>query len=1056
MVKIILRLIFVIIFLSLSSNIIFSKEISIFKPTIEFEDGLAFANEELSNLIGRNNYFINEVDGIEIDANEYIWDEYTMFSSNNSHGKNKYVSSLEEYLEISNYQYEFLGINGFGDSVPNPYYPPDEFVEREIVTKWTWISDVERREYISYNSYDYKQALSPSEQHELTTKILDALEEKFSPYFNREAADALPDSTWLSRAGIVIPPTRVSRGMVRFWHDVNGVIWYTNVIIDPLYNFTPEFSIASPEGDCTDETLVISGDEVTITLQNHTDIGDTDVTEYVKWYRDGETLPFHETYTPMTAEEIKNQTIQIDLSDSETFQLVVKVRDNPEVKVCEHDVTIHKDVPVPMTVPMPTGQLIVASNTPGNEIYDVARGIPTGEEIYTSIRVGSYIAEYATTVKTGGRNVRITFTGTYEDGTPVNVVKTVRRTYSYVDIAYFYVYKVNEVVVTSEVLPGGGVRLSPSGIYDISAGHTNGSASAPSNRTITVTSVPLDYDFASRARREAGSYSTSDGTVELNGLSYEVGSTIPEPELTQDGLFYKEDITIPHNVLNRTNISTTAEVKYEPVYLYNKPADIDDVIVDYISGNTITVHTPVVCYPSVESNINDVQLINPNLSMVQLTIEGDFTIHFPTEGSHRNMPGYGDRDYASTTKKRQVLFQFDVFRGVEASGTFLPSNTWIDIDQDETTFYIPPWVHEYDRVNVGFRSIAKNIGDENAPYATGYNGSIETYKAIAQIPVQISSKIYGFRVTGSTDPFWIDHFSLSANDFLAGSRSFDGQLLADILTLPLMPDKNRVDGYHPYALRLGYKYQFELITNGDFFQGDDLLVIEPTYFHVDDSLGNRQQIDLYLEGVGGFQKLGSDRDKTTNMFVLNDDLRDVALNELEDTAKILESQARGNGMSYNDYLEFFSGQYAANLRLGEWIVLTEKQKTFIGPMYSVPFISESLKIGARQKWYGEHYIPNNAYAVPSGTDLSAYDRLKIGEAPFISGGYIIVHYDIRAYHNIYDFAAIGSGTPYSEYASNYNNMWLTEGFEVVQKGVQFEPGDVVFYHTDLRASDHYK
>ncbi|PKM54034.1 MAG: hypothetical protein CVV00_09845, partial [Firmicutes bacterium HGW-Firmicutes-5] len=83
--------------------------------------------------------------------------------------------------------------------------------------------------------------------------------------------------------------------------------------------------------------------------------------------------------------------------------------------------------------------------------------------------------------------------------------------------------------------------------------------------------------------------------------------------------------------------------------------------------------------------------------------------------------------------------------------------------------------------------------------------------------------------------------------------------------------------------------------------------------------------------------------------------------------------------------------------------------------------------------------------------------LKIGEAPFITKGYIAVNFDIKGYHNIKSLKDLETLEAYNTYkTTDLGNAWAKEGYKTNIAGINLMEGDVVFYHVDRRASGHYR
>ncbi|MCZ4151278.1 hypothetical protein BZG21_43605, partial [Escherichia coli] len=123
------------------------------------------------------------------------------------------------------------------------------------------------------------------------------------------------------------------------------------------------------------------------------------------------------------------------------------------------------------------------------------------------------------------------------------------------------------------------------------------------------------------------------------------------------------------------------------------------------------------------------QRTTPDYARRAFILDRPFTVSLPTNGQHRNIPGYGDRDYAKYIKRKQVLFPFDVYTANKA--TFYPASTWIDIpvSQTETTFYLPTWVDEGD-YSVSYRSFAENSPESGFTYEDKANLDLVNHVAV--------------------------------------------------------------------------------------------------------------------------------------------------------------------------------------------------------------------------------------------------------------------------------------------------------------------------------------
>ncbi len=766
-----------------------------------------------------------------------------------------------------------------------------------------------------------------------------------------------------------------------------------------------------------------------------------------------------------------------------------------------------------VTQGIPSGEDLYANVFTKEYLVEEVYTPVTGTKDYTVIVSKSYDYKWwdttDTRIDTDGDGVNDDWEGGWDndnDDPPVSKSYTVTRSYAYYLIDQLEVYSLGDATLSNSVLPVGTLTLSPTGYNpptasashsDLESDHITDATFIPPSvlggdfeavsfdvgtNTFHITlksetvggtrstrskpSTP-DEDFSSYANQALTEIQVRNDAVTFNGTTimddqwYDTltpaPGSIPSAPTTNENVFYKNGLTIPATHANGV-FSTAGSVDYHRVVSVNSAygAVIQE---DLASTNDVTVHTPVVCYATIDNLYNVSQAVSPNTSLSQLIIGESFQVHFPTNGQHRNIPGYGNRDYSSTTANRQVLFQFDSYLGDDDSGTFYPSGTWINLTTDDTTFYIPNWVSEHQSIGVGFRALPINLQSSSDAYETNYNDDLNEYKAIAQASVQLIPRVYDFTIDWTNDSNWTDHFNQSSTStFYVGTNDDRGNSdSTHHYQLPIMPNKNGISAYNDYALKLGNTFHFSLTTNGDMTGGDDVLYIKPTYWHVNADGTNRQEVDVYYTEASGFVGFGSEGDSLGNWMVLNSTERMILTSALEDTAKVLDSQSRSNGYSYSHYLEMLTGSYSHNIAYDGNLVLTELQKTYIGDATNRPSgYSDATILSGEQQWYGEFFLPNSALFVPKGTDLSSYSQLTVSSAPFLQDGYIIVNFQIGAYHNISTLSDLATASPTILYETSRGNQWAKEGFDQTQDGMTLMEGDIAFYHVDLSVGDLYK
>ena len=1034
-----------------------TQYIDVFKPTTSIHEALKKANSELELILYEERYFFYIEEGIEIDANEDIWQEYGIFSTKAPSGKYKFINELQAYQDIPNSQWEFIGYNIMPEPVPNPYYTPDSVPKTQIMGRWKWVQKPEEvykdgNALTGYLSKSYKDALTPTDRDELANQIIAALKVKYGPLFDVDMAKAEGTDVWLGRAGIIIPPTKVSRGVVRLWHS-NGD-WYTSITLNPLYHFVPDFKILYDGMDYTDDVVLAEERPIPISLLNTTDIGKEEVTESLRWLVNGSL--HHEDTTPYDHLSIKAAGLELQIEAATTITLEVKVKGNPEIRRVEHHITpVVEDITLPgdMSVLPGTGDLVIGSVARGKEIFDVTQGIPTGEALYAHLSGDSYRAGYTPKTVEGTKTFVATISGSYEeeDGTETSFSRSINvsRSYSYLDIDNYYLYTIDKAHIYNYALKDGQITLDPKN-YQVTTSHSPGVIlKHPTNRSASVGKVTKGYNFMGKAQSMIDHYVTKDGQITINTKTITVPDPLPPAPKTKPETLYATGQIILSTLANKKDQPSRAELVYQLSYDINSAKP--QTHITHISGNPVTVHTPVVCYPTITTQLQDVLTLRPERNKTQLILGEAFTLSYPATGQHLNIPGYGNRSYEKTTANKQVRFSFDVYTGTDDTGTFIPAGIWHDVKLNtntnsnfEATYYLPSHNRETTTGQVQFRTLPINLPSLLAPHNFAYNKDIEAYKAVAEIPVELSGTLSNFTITGITDPAWVDHFKQANSTFRAAD-------------LPVMAGKNNQQGMSDQAVKLGYKIRFSLETNGDMTGNDDILLITPSYNHIDES-GTRQPVDLYYETSQGFIKLGSDKDTMTNTMVLNDPARKLQEETIQNTVKVLSAQKRNNGFTEADYLKIFTGQYQKDLAYKDKLLLTEAQKLYIGTSSQNPKeLPHTLILEARQKWYGEFYLPSQTVVVPKGLNLSTYTRLKIGEAPFITKGYIAVNFDIKGYHNIKSLKDLETLEAYNTYkTTDLGNAWAKEGYKTNIAGINLMEGDVVFYHVDRRASGHYR
>ena len=270
-----------------------------------------------------------------------------------------------------------------------------------------------------------------------------------------------------------------------------------------------------------------------------------------------------------------------------------------------------------------------------------------------------------------------------------------------------------------------------------------------------------------------------------------------------------------------------------------------------------------------------------------------------------------------------------------------------------------------------------------------------------------------------------------------------------------MPGKNDVTGYQNRAVKLGYAVRFEIRTIGNYYDRYDFLQIIPTFYFVDKEGKNRQEVDLYYSTPSApLIKIGSDRDTLTNTMKMDFKRRGIDLKEFSDTAGAMHRIRGGmNDYSLEEWVDIFPQISKNGVTAYKFskVLLSEPVRSYLGPLRNIPEgVNTDKALASIQKWYGEYCLPADCLVVPKGTDLSKERNLTSSSPVFLKDGYIIVNFRDISVINDDDFEK-----PSLKYTGKTGDGWSLEGYVTNQNGWELEPGDVVVYYADKRATDDY-
>lgn len=728
------------------------------------------------------------------------------------------------------------------------------------------------------------------------------------------------------------------------------------------------------------------------------------------------------------------------------------------------------------TDPMPpSNQLygVISAEKKGNEAFDVEKGIPTSEKLYSYVVGQRYLISYTFTNYKGTREflqIKKRLSSVSKKGEPIYEFynEKVTRSYSYWKVTQLDVYELEKAMVSNYALPNGMITLYPSSsykkptvIYHKKAKLINPKITVKVDGTTTV-----------------GMFQAQNDTLEIDGkvlmMNHGINTSFaPRPKRLvgptsiSDTVLFRKEMTIATEKEN-------GEFDSDGTIVYRRIASVGESQGSKISFdveiNSVVIHTPTICEGKIENVIKYNQQIQPDKRVASLVLDRNFQITLSTSGIHHTYKGYGYRDYAKYMSKRQVRFPFDVYQN-SPEGNYIKAGTWILLGNKETeTFYLPTWVQEGYYI-IDFRTYAINTitSEQKKQQEELANFNIDHYVATNSVQVCVSGRVFGFAVYDISDyPLWKNVFriphttKLTGIRYRVGTRTRNGEPnnMPKQWTLPLLA------GSHPEypcegAVSLGYVTRFSIYTIGSMTGKKDGIRIKPRFYYVTKDGKKKEEVDLwYCETFDGayqrFVKVGTKRDsRNIKRLQLGALYRGATSYEIHNTEKIL-------GMGKFELYDAKEPVYTFGNISIPW-----QMRTFIGTKDNRPStISDTTVRKSFQKWYGEYYLPATLYAVKKDFDIwdwaRKYGKLNggiNGLEPFWKSkrGYILVNFDIET---------IKDGSPYLSYINRENekdgycNMWKMAGYQYKKedcRGNMFilQDGDYAFFHLDRSVKDDY-
>lgn len=501
-----------------------------------------------------------------------------------------------------------------------------------------------------------------------------------------------------------------------------------------------------------------------------------------------------------------------------------------------------------------------------SDTFDVTKGIPGGESVYTVCSTPSYLLGYRFDNKAGYANYtaygQITWNLSWTEGEgddevtmESSVVMTypasIARSYSYWDIEYLDVYALNGSDIHNAAMENDSVSVCPSGTYPKVNVRTLGEVSSHVRKPAECEGVidlgvrsfagntppPVDVYYEINSR--VGECRVCNDLLVINGVTVmdaneARGSTAAPKAVSTDinaSTLRVDGINIP-TIRANGQYRSSGEVSYSRVAGVNSArGDVMTVAID--SVNSVVVHTPVVCKAYMEDAKEFCELIDYDRSRKQLVIDRYFKVGINETGDHRNIKGYGHGNYGKYSAVTEVMFPFDV----ETKSELIRSGTWHTLNGEEQ-FYIPVYVNEGE-YSVTFRSVSANTYANNGIFMAERNANTDTsnYVAFDAIPVYVSGRIYDLMVTR------VNGTSVKKP---IGTKDRNGEKSVNNVsdTAPMVPGELNLD-HSEGPLKKGYRFDLSVVTVGDYEQEYHGVKIKPSYYVISRDGTNRIPVDVY-------------------------------------------------------------------------------------------------------------------------------------------------------------------------------------------------------------------
>ena len=194
-----------------------------------------------------------------------------------------------------------------------------------------------------------------------------------------------------------------------------------------------------------------------------------------------------------------------------------------------------------------------------------------------------------------------------------------------------------------------------------------------------------------------------------------------------------------------------------------------------------------------------------------------------------------------------------------------------------------------------FRNIAENApGDIDSQGEPDANLNLMHHAATDEVSVEVIGRLYDFEITDIADTYRELVFrrrlgAASRQGLRIGSGCWISTAILEEIAACTphrsVRGSHPLQGYQNTAVKTGYHFKFDFKTKGNMFAASDGIRITPSFTYVQKQGGSGTPVDLYYStNSRRFIRIGSDEDRVDRYVILNQRLRNVPAEELEDTA----------------------------------------------------------------------------------------------------------------------------------------------------------------------------